>query len=196
MTMKYYIIFGPPGAGKGTQSYLLADKFNLKHISTGDLLRREIERKTDLGKLAKSLIDKGQFVDDSIVLEMIKQQICFTPGEISGYIFDGYPRNIDQAKALDDLLTAYGKKVDAVISLVVDDKLIIQRIQHRAKIEDRADDMDLETIKCRIRTYHKKTEPLISYYKERDKYFPVNGEGEIEENFLEICKIINKINNE
>ncbi|MFA6334459.1 MAG: adenylate kinase [Bacteroidales bacterium] len=194
--MKYYIIFGPPGAGKGTQSYLLVEKFKLKHISTGDLLRKEIENKTELGQLAKSIIDKGQLVDDNIVLEMIKKEICFDPGVITGYIFDGYPRNLDQAKAFDNLLSASGKKVDAVISLVIDDEVIIKRIQHRAQIEDRTDDMDFATIQNRILTYHRKTEPLIAYYKEKGNYFPVNGEAEIEENFLEICKIINKIHNE
>jgi adenylate kinase len=195
--MKYYIIFGPPGAGKGTQSYLLAEKYKLKHISTGELLRDEIDRKTDLGLIAKKIIEGGNLVDDSIVLEMISKEICIPRNnEIEGFILDGFPRNINQAIELDKILSEVGKKVDGVISLEINDDFIIRRIQHRAKIEDRPDDMDFETIQKRIFTYHKKTEPLIAYYKERGKYFPVNGELTIEENFLDICEIINKINNE
>lgn len=194
--MKYYIIFGPPGAGKGTQSYLLAEQFKLKHISTGELLRKELEQKTELGLLAKSIMESGQLVDDNTILEIMKKEICADNEEVKGFILDGFPRNLYQAKALDKLLITSGRKVDAVISLEINDDLAIKRIQHRAQIEDRKDDMDFETVRNRILTYHKKTEPLIAYYKERGKYFPVNGGSDIEKNFLDICEIINKINNE
>ncbi len=194
--MKYYIIFGPPGAGKGTQSYLLAEKFCLRHISTGELLRKEIEKKSELGLLAKSIIDKGCLIDDATVLEMIRKEIFANKPDVSGFILDGFPRTIEQAIALDKLLTSLGRKVDAVISLEIDDDVMIKRIQNRAKIEDRVDDMDFETIQNRIKTYHRKTEPLIKYYTEKGNYFPVNGESSIEEGFHDICKIINKINNE
>ncbi|MEN6618990.1 MAG: adenylate kinase [Rikenellaceae bacterium] len=195
--MKYYIIFGPPGAGKGTQSNLLVEKYNLKHISTGELLRKEIEQKTELGLIARSIIESGGLVDDATILKMIRKEIFANKADVAGFIFDGFPRNLEQAKALDNFLSSLGRKVDAVISLEIDDDVMIKRIQHRAKIEDREDDMDFKTIQNRIITYHKKTEPLIKYYKEKGRYFPVNGESAIEEGFNDICKIINRlINNE
>lgn len=194
--MKYYIIFGPPGAGKGTQSVLLAEKFNLKHISTGELLRNELEQKTELGLYAKSIMESGQLVDDETVIAIIKKAVNISEGEVTGFIFDGFPRTLDQAVALDKLLETLGKKIDAVIFLEIEEELMITRIQRRALIEDRKDDADIATIRNRIATYHKKTEPLIAYYKGRGKYFPVRGDSGIEENFLELCKIINQVHNE
>jgi len=191
--MKYYIIFGPPGAGKGTQSALLAGKYTLTHISTGDLLRKEIDSKSVLGLKVKALIENGKFVDDATILEMINNVITSQSPDIKGYILDGYPRTIPQAEALDKILEERNQKVAAVISLEIDEEVIFQRIAHRARIEDRKDDMERATIENRIVQYHRKTEPLIAYYKERGKYYPVNGNKNVEENFNEICSIIDNI---
>jgi len=192
--MKYYILFGPPGAGKGTQSLLLTEKYNFIHISTGQLLRDEIANGTKIGQIAKEVIDKGKFVEDQLILEIIDKQICSAPQGTKGFIFDGFPRTISQASAFDKILTDYGnKEINAVLSLEVADELIVERIQKRARIEGREDDSSIETILRRIKTYHSKTEPLIAYYKERGKYYPVRGELSVEEIFNNICKIIDKI---
>lgn len=189
--MKYYILFGPPGAGKGTQANLMVDKFNLHHVSTGDLLRAEIAKGTELGLLAKSLIDKGNFVDDSIVEQMIENEIENNP-QVTGFIFDGFPRTIAQAEVLEKMLEKRGHEVTKVISIIIDDKLVFDRIRHRASIEGRMDDTSAEIIQNRINTYHKKTEPLIEYYKNRGKYFEIDGNGEIQKIFGKISDLINQ----
>jgi len=194
--MKYYIIFGPPGAGKGTHSELLVKKYLLLHISTGDVLRREIRDKSDIGLKAKSLMDRGELVDDATVLGLIVREISFNGEGCRGVILDGYPRNVQQAQALEALLAKAGDKVEAVISLVVDDDIMVQRIHKRAQIENRRDDLDKETIMNRIKTYHTYTEPLIAYYKSKGYYYPVDGSTSIEDGFKNICSIIDSINNE
>lgn len=193
--MSYLLIFGPPGAGKGTQSKMIAEKYNYKHISTGQLLRQEIEKETEIGKIIRNIIEKGEFVGDSLVLDIVNQEICSRKSDIEGYIFDGFPRNLNQAIAFDNMLESYGKKINAVLSLIVEENLVIERIQHRAKIEGRLDDADFDTIQKRIVTYHKVTEPLITYYKSQKKYFPVNGGKAVEKSFKDICKIIDKLKN-
>lgn len=187
--MKYYLLFGPPGAGKGTQAKQMVEKFNLHHVSTGDLLRREIAQGTELGKLAKSIIDAGNLVDDSIVVKMIESEIENNP-QVSGFLFDGFPRTLGQATILDEMLTRKGHKIDKVISLIIDDKKVFERIQHRANIEGRKDDADPRTIQKRIDTYHKQTEPLIGYYKEQEKYFEIPGDGGIEETFVKVSELV------
>ncbi len=187
--MKYYLLFGPPGAGKGTQAKLMVEKFNLHHVSTGDLLRKEIARGSELGKLAKSIIDAGNFVDDATVAKMIENEIKNNP-DVSGFLFDGFPRTTEQAVILDKMLEKNSHKVEKVISFIIDDKLIFERIRHRADIEGRKDDADPETIQNRINTYHAKTEPLIEFYKKQDKYYEIPGGGSIEEIFEKVSDLI------
>lgn len=178
--MKYFILFGPPGAGKGTQAGAMAQKYNLRHLSTGALLRSEIEALTPLGIKAKELIEAGNFVPDEVVEGMIETQFN-NASEIDGFLLDGFPRTIAQAEALDSLLKRRSEEVTAVVSLMIPDEMIMERIRHRAEIEGRADDASPEIISNRIRTYHEKTEPLIQYYKKAGKYIEIDGVGSIEE---------------
>ncbi|MCQ2149072.1 MAG: adenylate kinase [Bacteroidales bacterium] len=174
--MKYYILFGPPGAGKGTQAVAMVEKYNLKHISTGEMLRAEIAAGTRLGLRAKGLIDAGSLVPDEVVEEMIETTFNANP-QVNGFILDGFPRTMTQAEMLDRMLSRKGEDVTAVISLMIPDSLVKERIAHRAAIEGRADDASDETISNRISTYHKKTEPLIDYYRKKGKYFEIDGDG-------------------
>jgi len=196
--MRYYIIFGPPGVGKGTQSKLLAKKYNLKHISTGDLLRKEINEGSEVGKIAQEIIGRGEFIGDNIMFEILKKELKNTDNEVyTGFILDGFPRTINQAIALDGMLAEAGNgKLNAVISLVGDDEILMSRMVKRAVMENRQDDASSEVISDRIKTYHMKTEPLISFYKELGKYHQVIGTGSIEEVFENICSIISDIKNE
>lgn len=178
--MKYYILFGPPGAGKGTQATAMAEKYNLRHTSTGELLRNEISAGTELGLKAKSLIEAGALVPDEVVEGMIESVFNSATG-VDGFLLDGFPRTIAQAEALDAILARKGEEVTAVVSIMIPDEMIIERIAHRAAIEGRADDADTETIKNRIATYHKQTEPLIEYYRKASKYHEADGKGSIEE---------------
>ena len=180
--MKYYILFGPPGAGKGTHAGVIAQKYNLKHISTGELLRAEIAAGTELGKQAKTLIDAGSLVPDSVVEGMFENAFDTVKG-VEGFLLDGFPRNLAQAEDLDKILAKRGEGVTAVVGLMIDDAMIFERIRGRAVIEGRADDANDEIIANRIKTYHSQTEPLIDYYKKGGKYHEVvvNG-GTIEEN--------------
>lgn len=182
-------MFGPPGAGKGTQAALMVEEYGLRHVSTGDLLRHEIQACTELGRLAAALIDKGELVPDEVVEKMIKGELEAHP-DVKGFIFDGFPRTVAQAEALDGMLEERGESITAVISIVIDDMMVRDRIRHRAMIEDRKDDMDDETIANRILTYHKKTEPLIAYYRERGKYNEIYGVGSIQNIFNRICKLV------
>ncbi len=174
--MKYYILFGPPGAGKGTHAGALSEKYNLKHISTGELLRAEIAAGTELGKQAKSLIDAGSLVPDEIVEGMIESAFDKIKG-FDGFLLDGFPRTLAQAEALDSILASRGEAVTAVISIMISDSVIRERIAHRAAIEGRADDASEATISNRIATYHAQTEPIADYYKKIGKYHEINGDG-------------------
>lgn len=187
--MKYYILFGPPGAGKGTQAGCLAEKYNLMHVSTGELLRNEIAAGTELGKQAKSLIEAGKLVPDEVVEGMMKSLFESNPDK-SGFLLDGFPRTLGQASDLDKILAERGEKVNAVISIMIQDETIQKRLAHRAEIEGRADDANPETIKNRIATYHKQTEPLIEFYRNAGKYREVDGEiGDIEAVRKEMLKV-------
>ena len=189
--MKYYILFGPPGAGKGTHAGALAQKYNLKHISTGELLRAEIAAGTELGREAKSLIDKGALVPDSVVEGMIETAFD-TIKNVEGFLLDGFPRTIAQAEALDKILAGNGEKVTSIVSIMIPDEMIIERISHRAAIEGRADDADVTIIKNRIDTYHSQTEPLIEYYTKAGSYNEVDGVGSIEEVRDRIFELVDK----
>ena len=178
--MKYYILFGPPGAGKGTQATAMVERYNLRHLSTGELLRKEIAEGTELGLKAKSLIDAGSLVPDEVVEGMIDNAFKTTEG-VSGFLLDGFPRTIAQAEALDKMLAASGEEVTSVISIMIPDEMIKERIRHRAAIEGRADDASDETVSNRIRTYHEKTEPLVDFYRKAGKYVEIDGTGTIEE---------------
>ena len=191
--MKYDILFGPPGAGKGTHATVIAEKYNLKHLSTGELLRAEIAAGSELGKQAKALIEAGSLVPDSVVEGMIESAFDSIKG-VDGFLLDGFPRNLSQAADLDAILEKRGEAVTSVVSIMIPDDLIRQRIAHRAAIEGRADDASEETINNRIRTYHAQTEPLIDYYKKQGKYNEVIGDGaEIEENRRRVLALMEKI---
>lgn len=191
--MKYYILFGPPGAGKGTHAAAVVENYNLKHISTGELLRAEIAAGTPLGKQAKSLIDAGNLVPDSVVEGMIESAFDSIKG-VEGFLLDGFPRTIGQAKDLDAMLAKRGEKVNAVVSIMIPDEMIYTRIQHRAAIEGRADDASETVISNRIRTYHELTEPLIDYYKSEGKYHEVDGSAPtIEENRNRVLALMEKL---
>ena len=174
--MKYYILFGPPGAGKGTQASAMVEKYNLCHLSTGELLRSEIAAGTPLGLQAKA----GSLVPDEVVEGMIEAKFKNTAG-VDGFLLDGFPRTIAQAEALDAMLANTGEAVTAVVSIMIPDQMIQQRIAHRATIEGRADDARPEVVENRIRTYHEKTEPLVGYYQKAGRYNEIDGVGTIEE---------------
>ncbi len=178
--MKYYILFGPPGAGKGTQATAMVEKYNLRHISTGALLREEIAAGTELGLKAKALIDAGALVPDEVVEGMIENLFAKVK-DVDGFLLDGFPRTIAQAEALDSILAKKGEKVTSVVSIMIPDDMIKERIRHRAAIEGRADDASEDTINNRIKTYHDKTEPLIDFYKKAGKYAEIEGTGTIEQ---------------
>lgn len=191
--MKYYILFGPPGAGKGTHAGALAQKYNLKHLSTGELLRAEMAAGTELGKQAKSLIEAGSLVPDEVVEGMIESAFKTIKG-VDGFLLDGFPRTMAQAEALDDILARGGESVTAVISIMIPDELVKERIAGRALIEGRADDANEEIINNRIRTYHSQTEPLIEFYKKKGIYHQVDGyPGTIEENRARVLALVDTI---
>ncbi len=183
------VIFGPPGAGKGTQSQNIIDRFGLTHLSTGDLLRSEVAQGTELGLKAKALMDSGQLVPDEIVVGMIESKLKENP-ETKGFIFDGFPRTIPQAEALDALLAKYNTKIHKVVSLEVEEKELVQRLLSRGATSGRADDQNEALIQRRVVEYQTKTFPLIDFYKGQGKYNPLNGIGEVTEIFDKISAII------
>ena len=178
--MKFYVLFGPPGAGKGTQATSMVEKYNLHHISTGALLRKEIAAGSELGALAKSLIEKGKLVPDEVVEGMIENEFKTVTG-VDGFLLDGFPRTLPQAEALDKILEKSGDSVTATVSIMIPDEVIMERIKGRALKEGRADDASEDIINNRIVTYHNQTEPLIEYYTKAGKYHEINGVGTVEE---------------
>jgi adenylate kinase len=186
------VLFGPPGAGKGTQAVFLAQKFNLVHLSTGDLLRQEITAKTELGRIAEDIVSKGELVPDSIVISMIESRLK-NSGTTIGFIFDGFPRTVQQAKALDKLLSKHHSKVSGMLCLVVEKKELIDRLCKRGLTSGRRDDSDVATIEHRIGVYNEITTPIISYYESQHKYFPILGMGTIEEIAEKLKYAVNSI---
>lgn len=174
------VLFGPPGAGKGTQSTFLVDSYNLVHLSTGDLLRGEIAAGTQLGLEAKSLMDRGDLVPDSVVIGMIRNKLNANL-EAKGFIFDGFPRTIPQAEALDNVLSEVGTGITAMIALEVPEEELVARLLNRGKDSGRADDQNEQIIRNRIAEYNKKTAPVASFYSTQNKFKSVNGVGSIEE---------------
>ena len=158
----------------------MVERYKLRHLSTGELLRKEIAEGTELGLKAKSLIDAGSLVPDEVVEGMIDNAFKTTKG-VEGFLLDGFPRTIAQAEALDTMLAASGEQVTSVISIMIPDEMIKERIRHRAAIEGRADDASDETVNNRIRTYHEKTEPLVDFYRKAGKYVEIDGTGTIEQ---------------
>ena len=174
------VLFGPPGAGKGTQSNLLIDKYNLVHLSTGDILRGEITAGTELGMEAKTLMDRGDLVPDEVVIGMISSKLDNNPNT-NGFIFDGFPRTASQAEALDNLLEEKGTSISAMLSLKVEDEELIRRLLSRGKNSGRADDQDESIIANRINEYNNKTAPLKEYYSAQNKLSEIEGDGTVED---------------
>lgn len=174
------IIFGPPGSGKGTQAVKIAQQFNLKHLSTGDLLRGQIKNETKLGLEAKAFMDQGELVPDTVVIGMIQDEIKNRATDIHGFIFDGFPRTIAQAESLDNMLAAHNETISLVLSLKVGEEEIVDRLLARGKDSGRADDADEATIRNRIKVYHEKTGPVEDYYNKQSKVDAIAGEGEIQ----------------
>ena len=172
------VLFGPPGAGKGTQSKLLIERYNLVHLSTGDILRGEIAAGTALGLEAKTLMDKGDLVPDEVVISMISSKLDKIP-DAKGFIFDGFPRTTAQAEALDTLLVEKGTSISAMLSLKVEDAELIRRLLERGKDSGRADDQNKEIIANRINEYNNKTAPLKAYYDAQNKLSEIEGVGSI-----------------
>ena len=189
--MKNIVIFGAPGSGKGTQSDKIIAEFGVEHISTGDVLRGEIKAGTELGKTASAYINEGKLVPDSLIVDMLASTLDSKGKGIKGVIFDGFPRTIAQAEALDAMLKERGQEVNVVIGLEVDDAELIKRIIARGKTSGRADDNE-ETAKKRLDTYYSQTLPLKDFYIKQGKYAKINGVGSIDEIYAEISAAIKK----
>src|ERR1700759_2219406 len=181
------ILFGPPGSGKGTQSERLISKYGLKHLSTGDILRSEIAGQPPLGLAAKSFMDKGQLVPDEVVIELISSAIDNNPNA-HGFLFDGFPRTTAQAEALDKLLAQKGTSISLVLALIVKEEELTKRLLNRGLTSGRSDDRDESTIRSRHAEYEKKTAAVADYYKKYGKGVYINGEGDVDEIFLSLCR--------
>lgn len=183
------VIFGPPGAGKGTQSVRLAEKYQLVHISTGDLFRAHKAEGTELGKLAQSYADKGDLVPDEVTIAMLREKVNETP-DGKGFIFDGFPRTTAQATALDTLLSELGTSVTACLSMHVPDQELIGRLMERGKTSGRSDDSDPNIIQNRLDVYQRETAPLKGFYQEQGKLLEVDGVGSIDTIFDRLCEAL------
>lgn len=185
------ILFGPPGAGKGTQSERLIEKYGLCHISTGDIFRWHTKNDTELGKRVKEIINSGQLVSDDITIAMLRAEVEKNP-DASGFLFDGFPRTVDQAKALDKLMESLDSSIHAVIELKVTEDEVRQRIAKRKQLENRADDAS-DKLDKRISEYFNKTVHVLPFYEEQNRLSTVNGIGNIDDIFSEIDKTISAL---
>jgi adenylate kinase len=189
------ILFGKPGSGKGTQASLIKNKYNLVHISTGDVFRKNMSNKTDLGMLAKGYMERGELVPDEVTVNMLKEELeDHLPCE--GFIFDGFPRTSYQAEKLDALLTKYSLNIHLTIALDVDNDTLIKRLLNRGKNSGRADDQSEDKINKRLQEYDKKTKPLIEFYTKQNKYKSINGIGEMDEITTRIINLLDNYLND
>lgn len=187
------VLFGPPGSGKGTQAQNLIEKFNLKQISTGDLFRYNMKNDTELGKLAKSYIDKGELVPDQVTIDMLIDELR-KPTDAAGFIFDGYPRTAVQTEALEKIVKdELNDEIDICLSLIVEDQVLVERLLKRGETSGRTDDSNVQIIENRIKEYYAKTAEVAELYKQQGKYVEINGVGKIneisEKLFAEVEKI-------
>jgi adenylate kinase len=186
------VLFGPPGAGKGTQAVKLVEKYELVHLSTGDILRSELAAQTELGMEAKKYMDKGELVPDSVVIGMIEAKIDSNP-DAKGFIFDGFPRTTAQAKALDELLEKKNAPITCMLALEVEKEELIKRLLLRGKDSGRADDQDQSIIENRIKVYNSETTPVKDYYASQNKYQGINGLGSIDDIFGLLCNAVDAL---
>ena len=184
------VLFGPPGAGKGTQAEKIIEKYQLDHLSTGDILRAELAAQTPLGQEAKKYMDKGELVPDKVVIEMIGIKIDKNP-DANGFIFDGFPRTTAQAEALDILLRQKGTPISIMLSLEVEKNELVKRLLGRGQVSGRSDDQDESIIENRIKVYNNETAPVKGFYEKQGKYQAIDGMGSIDEIFERLCKAIN-----
>ncbi len=190
--MTNIVLFGKPGAGKGTQAEFLKTKYNLTHISTGDVFRYNLKNNTELGILAQSYMDKGELVPDEVTIKMLQDEVEKNP-HTNGFLFDGFPRTIAQAQALDQFLASRDMVVTATIALEANDEVLVKRLLERGKTSGRADDQDEEKIRNRYQEYNEKTAPLIEYYSQQGKFFAVDGIGSIHEITERLSSVINNL---
>ncbi|PUB30813.1 adenylate kinase [Elizabethkingia sp. YR214] len=187
------VLFGPPGSGKGTQAQNLIKKYNLKQVSTGDLFRFNMKNDTELGKLAKSYIDKGELVPDQVTIDMLIDELK-KPTDAAGFIFDGFPRTAAQTEALEQIVEEeLNHPIDVCLSLIVDDEILVERLLKRGETSGRTDDSNEDIIRHRIKEYYTKTAEVAELYKKQGKYIEVNGVGEIEEISNKLFAEVDKI---
>ncbi|MGL2964499.1 adenylate kinase [Flavobacterium sp. RSB2_4_14] len=186
------VLFGKPGAGKGTQAEFLKEKYNLTHLSTGDIFRYNIKNDTELGKLAKTFMDKGDLVPDEVTIKMLESEVDKNP-QSAGFLFDGFPRTLAQAAALDAFLESKGQSITATVALEADDEILVQRLLERGKTSGRPDDQDEEKIRNRYQEYNEKTAPLMDYYNTQGKFHAVNGIGYVAEVTLRLSGVIDNL---